>query len=135
MIPTREELIGTWISKDFPKYHYEDAIEFKFYFAKYATLYYSKGNNMTIVEGIYDIEDMGEENFNIIVDGSLIGSKKCTLNAKFYIKQKPQCFVMLVPEQGLRYLKKQNKAFTSALRSISKIKTHLKAPLARASSS
>ncbi|WP_456312475.1 hypothetical protein [Pseudomonas shirazensis] len=106
MIPTKEEMIGTWISKDFPLYNYEDGLEFTFHFGKYATLYYSKGRNNTILEGTFDIEEMNNENFNIIVDGRSINLQKCILNSKLYIKKEPQCFVMLVPEKGLRYFEK-----------------------------
>ncbi|KFF02232.1 hypothetical protein [Flavobacterium hydatis] len=106
MIPTKEELVGTWISKDFPNYHYEDGLEFTFHFGKYATLYYSKGKNMVIAEGIYKVVEMEKENFNIIVDGRIIDLQKTILNSKLYIKQKPPSFVMLVPEKGARYFEK-----------------------------
>jgi orotidine-5'-phosphate decarboxylase len=106
MIPTKEELTGTWISKDFPLYHYEDGFEFTFHFGKYATLYYSKGANRIIAEGLYEIEEIEEENFNITVDGRIIDIPKTTLNSKLYIRQNPKTFVMLVPEKGERYFQK-----------------------------
>jgi hypothetical protein len=106
MIPTKEELIGTWISKDFHLYHYEDDFEFTFHFGKYATLHYSKGTNKIIAEGIYEIEEIKDENFNIIVDDRFIDNQKHTLNAKLYISQKPKSFVMLIPEKGQRYFEK-----------------------------
>jgi len=106
MIPTREELIGTWISKDFPLYQFEDKIEFTFHFGKYATLYQTESNNRIIAEGIYKIEDMGDENFNIIVDGLHLELQKTILNLKLYIKKEPKCFVMLTPEYGWRYFEK-----------------------------
>lgn len=110
MIPTIENLEGTWVSKDFPMYHYEDNLEFSFYFGMYATLYLSKGgNNKTFAEGIYEVVDMCEENFNIVVDGRPMGLLHTTLNARLYIKQEPEAFVMLVPNHGLRYFEKYNK--------------------------
>lgn len=37
MIPTIEDLQGTWVSRDFPMYNYEDGREFIFHFGRYAT--------------------------------------------------------------------------------------------------
>lgn len=106
MIPTKEELVGTWISKDFPLYSYEDGIEFTFHFSKYATFYQPKGKNRIIAEGIYEIEDMGIGNFNIIVDGLHIELQKSTFNLKLYIREERKSFIMLTPENGWRYFEK-----------------------------
>lgn len=106
MIPTREELIGTWISKDFPNYHYKDGIEFTFHFGKYATFYLSNDNNRVITEGTYEIKDMDNGNFNIVVDGLHLELQKSILNLKLYIKKEPKCFVMLTPNNGWRYFEK-----------------------------
>lgn len=106
MIPTIDELKGTWVSRNFPMYNYKDDLEFTFHFGKYATLYFSNGGNQTFAEGIYEVEDIGEENFNIVVDGRFMNLYKTILNAKLYIKQVPHCFVMLVPHYGFRYFQK-----------------------------
>lgn len=106
MIPTREELIGTWESKDFPNYNYKDEIEFTFHFGKYATFYQSKDKNIIIAEGLFEIEDMDNGNFNITVDGLHIELQKSTFNLKLYIKKEPSCFIMLTPENGWRYFEK-----------------------------
>ena len=106
MIPTIEDLQGTWISKDFPMYHHEDNLEFTFHFGRSATLYMSNGGNQTFAEGLYEINDMGEENFNIVIDGRFRELFSTTLNGRLYIKQVPSCFVMLVPDYGLRYFEK-----------------------------
>lgn len=105
MIPTIKDLQGTWISKNFPMYNYEDDFEFTFHFGKYATLYFSEGGNKIFAEGIYEVVDMGEEQFNIVVDGGANGLHT-TLNARLYIVQKPSAFVMLIPNYGLRYFEK-----------------------------
>jgi len=107
MIPTIEDLQGTWVSRDSPNYTYNDTLQFTFHFSKYATLYFSNGGgNRTIAEGTYEVENMGEENFNIIVDGRFMELQRTIFNAKLYIKQVPYCFVMLVPENGPRYFEK-----------------------------
>lgn len=107
MIPSIEDLEGTWVSRDFPMYNYEDDFEFTFHVGRYATLYFSNGGeNRTIAEGAYEVEDMGEENFNIIIDGRAMQLPRTILNARLYIRREPSAFVMLVPDNGVRYFQK-----------------------------
>lgn len=106
MIPTIEDLQGTWVSRNFPMYHYDDNFEFTFYFGRLGTLYMSQGGNRTFADGIYEINNMGEENFNIVIDGRFMELLQTTLNGRLYIRQNPLCFAMLIPEYGWRYFEK-----------------------------
>lgn len=105
------DLIGTWISKDFPMYNYNDNIQVTLHVGgnHIATLWkLENGNSQTFSEGIINIVETENITFQLVIDGVAIDNDFLLIEGKLYIPQEPKSFVLFIPHYGLRYFEKMN---------------------------
>lgn len=109
---TIDEIIGTWRSKDFPLFNYEDniTITLHIHHSHRATLWVldAEKNTTTLSEGTLSIIDNENDNFEFVIDGDAIDNKYLNIQSRLYITREPSSFILNIPEYGERYLEKLN---------------------------
>ena len=107
-----EEIIGTWKSKNFPTFNYNDNITVTLYIhhSHKATLWILDADkkSKTLSEGLLNINKIEDDKFEFLIDGEAIDEKFLTIQTRLYILKEPKSFILDIPEFGERYFEKIN---------------------------
>lgn len=105
-----EDFIGTWKSKEFPNYHFDDGIQITLHISgsKIGTLWIlnKEKKSITLVEGEISFNLIKNDKFELVFDGVAIDEKFLIISARMYMPMNPPSFLINVPDFGERYFQK-----------------------------
>jgi len=105
-------IIGTWRTKDFPLYSFQDGITITLQVpdSKRSTLWIldKEKKPSTLCEGKLNIEHLENDQFQLVFEGQAISEVYLKITCRMHFKKEPESFLINIPNYGERYIEKIN---------------------------